>query len=100
MEVRLQREHQVPPDRLRRLPGHGSPPGVGSHRSANTELGRLLRFHGDVNGLAALTDDNEFALAAYFDIDGQEDFVSQGDNALTADIQNVRALTQDLLSTL
>ena len=23
-------------------------------RSANTELGRLLRFHGDVNGLAAL----------------------------------------------
>ena len=54
--------------------------------------------HGDVNGLAALTDDNEFALAAYFDIiDGQEDFVSQGDNALAADIQNVRALTQDLL---
>ncbi|XRB17703.1 hypothetical protein RI054_16g75480 [Pseudoscourfieldia marina] len=66
-------------------------------RRANTELGRLLRYHGDVKGLAALTDDSEFALAAYFDLDGQEDFVSHGDNALASDLQNVRALTQDLL---
>ena len=41
-------------------------------RRANTELGRLLRYHGDVEGLAALTDDSEFALAAYFNSDGQE----------------------------
>ena len=66
-------------------------------RRANTELGRLLRYHGDVKGLAALTDDSEFALAAYFNSDGQEDFVSHGDNALASDLQNVRALTQDLL---
>ena len=50
-------------------------------RRANTELGRLLRYHGDVKGLAALTDDSEFALTAYFNSDGQEDFVSHGDNA-------------------
>ncbi|XRB01920.1 DNA N-6-adenine-methyltransferase (Dam) [Pycnococcus provasolii] len=57
-------------------------------RRANTELGRLLRYHGDVEGLAALTDDSEFSLAAYFNSDGQEDFVSHGDNALASDLQN------------
>ena len=54
-------------------------------------------FHGDVKSLAALTDDSEFSLAAYFDVDGQDDFVSQGDMALAADIRNVHALAQDFL---